>query len=139
MSKEIPLNDPDLKDVDSPRNSGRERFEFELLETEVSLRKLLRREASQRYAIRWLAVAAGVSVIIGMAVFLCCIVSNVMWGSFVFTNSAFSVTVVAAPVLSITTITVAFFVGAFRKFEDKDIETMGNGVSGLANIVRGEG
>ncbi|MGV6802129.1 MAG: hypothetical protein ACWA5L_09440 [bacterium] len=39
--------------------------------------------------------------------------------------------------MSITAITIAFFVGAFRKFEDKDIEKMGNGVANAANMMRG--
>lgn len=131
---------PNAADITAPStdslNVRREELEFELLERERALRILLAREAGQRYWLRWIAVITGVVVIFGMAAALWHLVHNVFWGPFIFVSPAFSVSMLVAPMLSITTITVALFVGAFRKFEDKDIEMVGNGVAGAANFMR---
>ena len=134
---EIPTVDPDLSADGATRNSRRERLEFELLEAEAALRNLAHREIGQRYIIKWVAVISGVIVIVGMAATLWHLVHSVFWGPFVFVSPAFSVAMIVAPIVSITTITVALFVGAFRKFEDKYIEVVNGGVTGALNIMRG--
>jgi len=44
---------------------------------------------------------------------------------------------IVAPIASITAITVAPFVGAFRKFDDRDMETIGTGAASTFNMFRG--
>ncbi len=135
---EIPLNAAAV--VPATEELGRqdqEKRDFESLETENALRKLLRREVGQRYWLRWIAVATGTLVILGMAALLTHLVHRTFWGPFHFASPAFSVAMIVAPIASITAIKVALFVGAFRKFEDKDMETVGNGASGAFNMFRG--
>lgn len=134
----IPPNAADVvPPSEDPGNGRREDVEFELLEAERAIRKLLTREAGQRYWLRWIAVGAGCLVIFGMASLLWHLAHSVFWGPVVLVGPAYSVAMLVAPILSITTITVALFVGAFRKFDDKDIDTMSNGISGAASFMRG--
>lgn len=137
MPESIPAVDPDLGSNGASQNSRREKLEFELLEAEASLKRMAHREFGQRYIVKWVAVSTGVVVILGMAVALWHMVHSVFWGPFVFANAAFTVAMIVAPITSITAITVALFVGAFRKFEEKDLEAMGSGVAGAANFMRG--
>lgn len=139
MDKSIPTNVAQVGDGDSPTDDApsRKELEFELLEAERALSTLIHRELNQRYRIKWIAVWIGGLVIVGMALLLTHLVHNAFWGPFLFASPAFSVAMIVAPITSITAITVVFFIGAFRKFEEKDLETMGNGVSGAANWMRG--
>lgn len=137
MPDEIPPVDPDLNSGGSSQNARREELEFELLEAEALLRRTVRREVGQRYAIKWVAVITGLLVIAAMAFALTHLVHSVFWGPFVFASPAFTVAIIVAPIASITTITVALLIGAFRKFEEKDIETMGNGMASAASFARG--
>jgi hypothetical protein len=104
---------------------------------ETENQDLKRREYGQRRAIRWIAVATGIVVILGMAAILTHLVHSTFWGPFHFASGGFSVAMIVAPIASITAITVALFVGAFRKFEDNDIEAIGNGAAGAINMTRG--
>lgn len=65
------------------------------------------------------------------------LVHSVFWGPFVFVSPAFAVAMIVAPVVSITAITVSLFIGAFKKFDDKDLETIGNGAMGAAGMFKG--
>lgn len=135
---DIPTNAADLTPPSDPaRRAELERLEFELLETDRALRTLQKREAGQRYWLRWIAAGTGIIVILGMAGVLTHLVHSTFWGPFHFANGAFSVAMIVAPIASITAITVALFVGAFRKFDEKDLETMGNGAAGVYNTFRG--
>lgn len=138
MDKTIPTNVTEIDGGDDPADDApsRKKLEFELLEAERALSRLLHREINQRYFIKWIAVISGVVVILGMAGALAHLVHMAFWGPFVFASAAFSVAMIVAPIISITTITVALFVGAFRRFEDKDLETMGNGAMGAASFFR---
>ena len=137
MPDDIPPYDPDLSPNPTTHNARREELEFELLEAESSLKRLAHREIGQRYIIKWVAVITGVIVILGMAGALWHMLHSVFWGPIIFANAALTVSMIVAPITSITTITVALFVGAFRKFEEKDLDTMGSGVAGAANFMRG--
>lgn len=107
------------------------------LELERALRNLQKREIGQRYWLRWIAVAMGVAVIGGMAFSLAHLFHQTFIGPFHFCRPAFSVAMIVAPIASITAITVAIFVGAFRKFDDKDVEAMGNGAAATFKALRG--
>lgn len=135
---DIPTNAADLTPPSDPaRRAELERLEFELLETDRALRTLQKREAGQRYLLRWVASVTGIVVILGMAAALTHLVHSTFWGPFHLASGAFAVAMIVAPIASITAITVALFVGAFRKFDEKDFETMGNGAAGVYNTFRG--
>lgn len=132
MLETIPPIDP------SPPSVERlERAEFEGLEAEAKLRRLVQREHGQRYAIKWIALAVGFIVIVFMGLVLMHLVHQVVWGPFLLANSAFSVAMVIAPIASITAITIALFVGAFRKFDDKEVESASSAISTTLQMLRG--
>lgn len=135
---EIPTNAADLTPPsDLAHRAEVERLEFELLETDRALRALQKREAGQRFWLRWIAVGTGIAVILGMTALLTHLVHSSFWGPFRFASGAFSVAMIVAPITSITAITVALFVGAFRKFDEKDFDALGNGAVGAFNAFRG--
>jgi biotin transporter BioY len=119
------------------RNKRLEELEFRLLEASVKEKALRHREDDQRYLLKWVAAIAGIVVIVAMGALVTHLVHHVFWGPFLFANAAFTVAMIVAPITSITAITVALFVGAFRKFDDKDLEKVGNGVSSASTFYRG--
>ncbi|MFV0475941.1 MAG: hypothetical protein ACK5MQ_17320 [Pikeienuella sp.] len=123
---------PNAADVVVSSGSSREVFELEWLETERALRALQRREIGQRYWLRWIAVGVGLGVILGMAAML---ITLILVGIGRADGMAVSVAMIVAPIASITAITVALFVGAFRRFEEGDAEAVGNGVSTAARFM----
>lgn len=131
MVDSIPPVDPDL--AQGGVNQERERLELRLLEAEAQLKEHGNREAGQRYWLKWFAVLLGAIVVVAMAALLTHLVHMVFWGPILLARSAFSVAMIVAPIASITTITVAIFVGAFRKFEDKDVKQLKDGLSTTAN------
>lgn len=137
MPDNIPPVDPDLENISKSRDSRREQLEYELLEAEAAIRSLVHREISQRYIIKWVAVITGVLVIFGMALALYHFAHNLFLEGQTTVSPSLSIVMFVAPVLSITTITVALFVGAFRKFEEKDLESVGSGVTSAASLIRG--
>ena len=115
---------------------ARDQQEFDILKRDSELKRLEHRDKSQRYTIKWIAVVAGVVVILCMFGILAHMFHHVFWGPIIFTSPALSVAMVVSPIVSITTITVAIFIGAFRKFDDKDLETFGNGTMGAINAFK---
>lgn len=133
MSDDIPPIDPDLP----TSNASQETLELRLLSLEDENLYLKRREYGQRHKIRWIAVGTGAVVILAMLAIMGHLLHHIYWGPFMRPNPSFAVAMIVAPIASITAITVALFVGAFRKFDDKDLEAMGNGAAGAANLFRG--
>jgi hypothetical protein len=78
---------------------------------------------------------AGVVVIVTMLVILVCLIQKTFWGQFVFMNPAIGVAMIVAPITSVTAIVVAILVGAFRKFDEKDLDKFATGVSGVAGMA----
>ncbi len=139
MSDQIPQTDatsPSSKNNDDGKSSEPE---LRILEAEAKLKKQTYLENVQRYWIKWIAVFTGLFVILGMAFalwyFVCIITSPESPST---TNAAFTVAMIVAPVASMTVITVALFVGAFRKFEKEDPENMGSGIARGANMLRSD-
>ena len=90
----IPPNAADVvPPANGPESGKQDELEFELLEAERALRRLLAREVGQRYWLRWIAVGTGGLVILGMTGALWHLVHNVLWGPFVFASLAFSVAI----------------------------------------------
>lgn len=137
MSSDIPTIDADYERSVAAISSVGEEREYLALEAEAAFYSQRNRSETQKYVIKWVAVATGILVIFGMAGMLAHLVHRVFWGPFAFVSPAFAVAMIAAPVASITTITVSLFVGAFRKFEDKDAETVGKGASVASSWLGG--
>ena len=134
----MPENIPPIDDTPSTDSSRLlERAELEALDAESKLRTLAHLEIGQRYRIKWIALITALSVIIGMSFLMGHLIHHVFRGPFMFVNAAFSVAMLAAPILSITTITVALLVGAFRKFEEKDLENAGSTMAAGISTLRG--
>ena len=135
---QIPENAADLVEPSiTGEREGFEKLEARLLETDRAFRAMQMREANQRYWLKNIAVATGLGAILGMSLLLTHLFHQTFWGPFHFASGAFSVAMIVAPIASITAITVALFVGAFRKFDDKDMETIGSGAANSFNMFRG--
>ena len=138
MTDRIPENVPDLIFETSDTDHEHERLELEVLTLEARNKTLENREFSQRQIIRWIAVATGLTVIISMLFILGHDLHHlVWWGPILRGTTMFSVALIVAPTLAITTITIAQFIGAFKKFDDKDAEHAATGMSAGLNFLRG--
>lgn len=133
----VPQNTAGVEDPSGLSNSQREELELRLLTAEARLMEISAKEAGQRHRIRWIAVITGLIVILVMFSLLGHTLHRVHWWPMFRPSTAFMIVIVVGPVASITTITIALFIGAFRKFEDKDAEHAANGVSTGLNWFRG--
>jgi fatty acid desaturase len=122
MPQDVPPNDPDLKSSEGAKNARLEQLELEKLEAEAKGLALKNRERTQRIAFRWIAVGLGIVVVIAAGFGMWHVVHKVFLGPFVFASAAFTVSIIVAPILCITTITLTFFVGAFGRFKEKDFD-----------------
>ena len=104
------------------RSEKLERLELKVLQLEEENYKLKNKESFQRYILRWAVFSIGVVMLIFFACTLAHLVHRAFFGPFLITSGAFSVTMIAAPTLAMTSITIALFVAAFRKFDETDIE-----------------
>ena len=127
----IPV-DPDLPQS----NEKLEGIELRKLDAEVKLIEAKAGEYRQRFIVRWVTVAIGVIVVVAMFVVLIHLSHSSIRGYLAPSSASFMVAIVVAPILSITTVTVAMFVGAFRKFDEGDLEKAGNGVTGIASVLK---
>lgn len=118
-------------------NREREKLELRLLTAEASLMEISAKEAGQRHLIRWIAVLTGLVVIVVMFSLVGHALHRINWWPVFRPSTAFMIVIVVGPVASITTITIALFIGAFRKFEDKDTERAADGVTTGLNWFRG--
>jgi len=137
MAEDIPPIDTlDLRENDD-LNKRIALLEFDRLEAESKLLRYQHRETQQRYVLKWGVVILGLIVIIFMACVLMHLSPKAIWGPFFLGSPAFSVAMIVAPITSITAIVITFFVGTFRKFEDHDVQKLGDSVAGAAAIMRG--
>jgi hypothetical protein len=113
-------------------------FEHKLLELSKSVKTLQQAELRQRIWLRWGAAALGVLVIVGMSLMLWHLMHHLLFfGLFIRVPASVAVVMFVAPVLSITTITVILFIAAFRRFEDKDFDSAGAGLTSGINTLKG--
>lgn len=131
----IPRSDPDVNTREQGR--GDETFQLEALKAESDLRKLAHKEITQRIFLRWVAVATGLAVIAGMAWILKLVICAALSEPGLAAAASLPSALVIAPIASVSAITVALFVGAFRRFEDKDMQDAGGGVSAAMRVARG--
>jgi ABC-type nickel/cobalt efflux system permease component RcnA len=123
---------PPLIDSSEQGPSAQEIFEFRGLDSEHTARELANSETSQKIRIRWLAIFGAGLVIAAMLKILACLIDRAFWGPFQIVSPAVGVAMIVAPIVSVTAIIVAILVGAFRKFDEKDLEKVLNGSSGAA-------
>jgi hypothetical protein len=109
-SPRIPTVDPDLPPGNGGAQKSREELEYRLLESEADLKGHLSHEAGQRVTVKWIAVVTAVLVVLFMAISFCLVIYRVFYDGFTFSNTGFAVAVIAAPVISLTTIAVALLV-----------------------------
>jgi hypothetical protein len=127
-----PLKTPPQQQANS---AAREAAELRYLNAEAEKRELANAEQKQKINIRRAAILAGIVVIVTMLVILVCLIRKTYWGQFVFMNPAIGVAMIVAPITSVTAIVVAILVGAFRKFDEKDLDKLASGVSGVAGLA----
>lgn len=138
MNKQVPENAPDVTIGTTTQGDDHNRLELEVLTLEARNRVLENREINQRQVIRWIAVGTGLFVIIIMLTILWHALHQLVWWGPILRGSAmFTVAVIVTPTVAVTTITVTLFIGAFKKFEDKDAEHAANGISTGLNLFRG--
>lgn len=107
--------------------------EYRLLNAEAKAAETLNREGDQRYWLRWFVVVLCVGIIIGMGVLL---VHVAHW----LPNEPKMITAVIllhlAPIVSMTTLSIALLIAAFRGFKDGDD---GKGASLATDAARASG
>lgn len=135
---------PNIADVSSSSSSADaesslyEERERAILKLEERALKLETHEIYQRVVVRWVAVGIGIFVILMMLAILGHALHHLIWfGPILRGSAAFSVAIIVAPAASITMITIALFVGAFKKFEDKDADRAANGIGVGMNLLKG--
>jgi hypothetical protein len=133
-----PLTVPpvDLQPIGPNEPSGRSDYEYRLLEADAKARENLNREADQRYWLRWVAVGLVVVIILGMG----CLLAHVAhWLPSEPHAMGAVIALHIAPIISMTTLSIALLVAAFRGFKDGDekagasIATDGARATGLLN------
>ena len=90
------------------------------LQSEEDLFYLHQRDAGQKFAIRWIAVVTGAAVMLFMTFILA---YHLFYQPLLPIHAGFSWVMIVVPATSLTVIATALLVAAFRRFEDKDLET----------------
>ena len=90
------------------------------LRSEVSLRRLRQREIGQQLIVRWIAVITGAAVMLFMAFIFA---YHLFYQPLLPIHADFSWVMIVVPATSLTVIATALLIAAFRRFEDKDLET----------------
>lgn len=113
--------------------------ENERLDYDGELRKLANRDFSQRFWQKRVAVYVRIMAVILLFALLGLSAYNAIWMSpgYKIENAAVAIALIVAPIASITAVVIAFFIGAFRKFDDKEIRSMEGGISGAAMKIYG--
>ena len=108
-------------------------FEQEILQNNHRYSKLKNRELNARIWIKWLAVILAIAVIGSMAAIL----YKEIYGCGQCENNNLNsmIALIVGPITSITAITVAFLIGAFRIPEDKKSDDMSQNIPSNAISV----
>lgn len=115
---------PSLEEVIQRLDGISSALEATELGADAEIRKSDLADRWQRRWIRWIAIAVGVLVIIGLSSLLYHLTHNVFNGTSGSLPASVLVAVFVAPIISITTITVFLFLGAFRRFKDNDLDKL---------------
>ena len=90
------------------------------LHSEENLIRLREREVAQQLIVRWIAVTTGAAVMLFMAFILA---YHLFYQPLLPIHAGFSWVMIVVPATSLTVIATALLIAAFRRFEDKDLET----------------
>jgi uncharacterized membrane protein len=132
---------PTIPDEGGRGSFDPERVEYTLLKAEAKIAEKASREADQRYWIKWIAVAFGFVTVCFMAGLLWHVLHQIFSSPYniMILSPAFLVVIVTAPILSITTIVGAVFVGAFRQKDDGEKDSsLADRVSGAFDNFSGQ-
>lgn len=99
--------------------------------------KSFKNEIDQRIIIKKWAMMVGITAMCLLFVVLVYAIYSVNCkpSEFMMKNGAVAIALIVAPIVSITAIANTFFIGAFRKFDDRDIRTAGRGLAEAAKKV----
>ena len=106
---------------------------------EKKRRQLANRDFSQRFWHKRVAVYVGIMAVSLLFALLGLSAFNAIWmpPESKIDNAAVAIALIVVPIASITAIVIALLIGAFRKFDDKGIRSMGGGISGAAMKIYG--
>lgn len=132
------VNLPKVPEIDEqPPAEEPDRYEalqFRGLEAEAKAKEHINREADQRYWLRWLAVVACVSIIVGMGWMLSHVVHTLMTMKAFGAGSGYIIAVYVAPIVSMSGLSIALLVAAFRGFKDGDGDTGTKAITETAKV-----
>ena len=94
--------------------------EQRILDTEIKSREKLNREADQRYLLRWGAVLVAIFLDFFMGWALYHSSHAILSPNYFEAPSSYIVAAYVAPIASMTAITIALLVAAFRGFKEED-------------------
>lgn len=116
-------------------HDARDAAELRLLEAGAFRLELANIEQQQKINVRRAAIVAGGIVVIVMIVLLIWLVQKSFWWKIQLVNPSVGVAMIVAPIVSVTAIVVAILVGAFRRFDEKDLENVAAVSAGAAGIA----
>jgi len=130
--------DVDVDDQNAPEEAPQpdqyEAIALRSLDADAKAKENVNREANQRYYLRWLAVIACVVIMIGMGTMLSHVVHKLMTLKTFGAPSAYIIALYVAPIASMTGLSVALLVAAFRGFKDGDGDTSASALSEGAKV-----
>jgi hypothetical protein len=111
--------------IDAGPGAGdmQEKHEFCQLEADNRTRENLFREADQRYSLRRLAVAIVLAILLLLFFVLLHMSHKIFFWSFITVSPAYAMTLIIAPIASMSALAMALLVAAFRGFKKDDEET----------------
>ena len=117
-----------VPEIDRDSINSEASLHLRLIDAEAKSREKLNREADQRYWLRWLVIAMSVLLVVGMAVLLVFVVCRVIFGGFMELDQSVQVTAYLAPITSMTAVTIALLIAAFRGYKETDEEAAKSGI-----------
>ena len=114
-------------------------MELDRLATELNRAKAVTHEIRVNVIIKQVAVGVGIFVVLVLFAVLGFAIYRAIWmpSGFRIDNIAVVIALIVAPITSITAIVIALFIGAFRKFDERDIQTAGRRISDVVMKTSG--
>ena len=134
MSGESQMNDPELASAKSDRTPIDKEAQKRLLDAETEINQARIREINHRIFLKNAGLAVSILVILAMLGLIGAMARIAIWepNSPIFEKTAPMIVFVGTPIACIMMIIVAFLVGVFRTAGQKDIQTIGGGISDAA-------
>ena len=135
MPSKIPATDSASMPGYDENVKRRDALELDRLETELNHAKAVTHEIRASVVIKQIAVGVGIFVVL----VLFAVLGFAIWmpSGFRIDNVAVAIALIVAPITSITAIVIALFIGAFRKFNERDIQTAGRRISDVVMKTSG--